>query len=171
MKIAILSDNHKKVSKATKAIDMLLDEGAEFFIHAGDIVKTEVLDYMEKKNLKYVAVYGNNDIHLYEHQDSYNLVQEPYYFKLANLKIKLMHLPFFMSADADVVVYGHTHMFKCEQINNTLYINPGELCAREKPLIECAMLKVSEHSYDVTYYHKKQKDKTFEEERFHFQRE
>lgn len=171
MKIAILADNHKKVAKAQKAVDMLEEEGAEFFIHAGDIVKPEVLDYLEKKKLGYVAVYGNNDIHLYECQDRYNLVKEPYYFKLAGLTFKLMHLPFFMSADADVVVYGHTHIFKCEQINHTLYLNPGELCAREKPLSECAMLEIGDTAYQVTYYYRSNKDKVFQQERFHFERE
>ena len=44
MKIGILSDTHSKVGKAKKAIDFLLKEGAEFFIHAGDICEVEVLE-------------------------------------------------------------------------------------------------------------------------------
>ena len=42
-----------------------------------------------------------------------DLVQEPHYFKLAKTKFKLMHLPFFMSPDSEVVIYGHTHAFDC----------------------------------------------------------
>jgi len=61
MKIGILSDTHKKVGRAKKAIDMLLDNGAEFLIHAGDIGKIEILEYFKEISIPYTAVLGNND--------------------------------------------------------------------------------------------------------------
>lgn len=152
MKIGVLSDTHTKVGKTKKVIEKLLHEGAEFFIHAGDIVEVEVLELLEKSGKKYVAVYGNNDAHLAEYHNKYNLVQEPNYFKFANLKFKLMHLPFYMSPDADVVISGHTHTFHSEYKSDTLFLNPGEVCARSKPISECAMLEVKEHNLIVTHY-------------------
>ena len=116
------------------------------------------------------AVYGNNDAHLVNYHNNYNLVQEPYYFKLANTKFKLMHLPFYMNPDADVVIFGHTHIFECDFKNNTLFLNPGEACARNKPLSECAMLEVDKNKYAVTYYSKNPKEDTFNESHFFFER-
>ena len=161
MKIGILSDTHKKVKKAKKALDMLVQNGAEFIIHAGDIVEEETLELLANCGKKYIAVYGNNDAHLTRYHEKYNLVQEPYYFKLFDTKFKLMHLPFYMSHDAEVVIFGHTHKFEVEFINGTLFLNPGEVCARNKPISECAMLEVLENEFIVQYYTRKEKEKSY----------
>ncbi|MCX6050934.1 MAG: metallophosphoesterase family protein [Campylobacterales bacterium] len=170
MKIGILSDTHKKVKRASKALDMLIENGAEFIIHAGDIVAPEVLELLKNSTKKYVAVYGNNDAHLVQHHEAYNLVQEPYYFKLAQTRFKLMHLPFYMTPDADIVIYGHTHVFSSEFINGTLFLNPGESCARDKNISECVMLEIQEDTFLVTYYKRKKKTDTFEAQEFSYER-
>jgi len=161
MKIGILSDSHTKVKQAESALEMLLQNGAEFIIHAGDIVKKETLELLKHCGTKYIAVYGNNDAHLQQYQDEYNLVQEPYYFKLARTKFKLMHLPFYMSGDADVVIFGHTHTFETEFVEGTLFLNPGEICARNKPVSECAMLEILENEFIVHYYTQQEKEKSY----------
>jgi len=171
MKIGILSDTHKKTKKARAIIEMLIDEGAQFLIHAGDIVEVDVLDILEDCGVKYVAVYGNNDAHLAEYHNRYNLVQEPYYFKLANTKFKLMHLPYYMNADAEVIIFGHTHTFEVEFTSNkTLFINPGESCARNKPVSECAMLHVKNDKFVLTHYTKGKKDLDFKHKKFTYER-
>jgi len=172
MKIGILSDTHTKVKRAKAALDTLVQNGAEFIIHAGDIVEKEVLDLLEACGKKYIAVYGNNDAHLVAHHNKYHLVQEPYYFKLANTKFKLMHLPFYMSQDAEVVIFGHTHKFEIEFINKTLFLNPGEVCARNKPVSECAMLEVLEDKFIVNYYTQKKKEESYKiEKTFSYERQ
>ena len=170
MKIGILSDTHKKEKRSQKVVNHLIKNGAEFLIHAGDIVKPEMLDQLENSGLRYVAVYGNNDAHLHALHNRYNLVQEPHYFKLAKTKFKLMHLPFFMSPDTEIVLYGHTHMFDCEFTNGTLFLNPGEACARNKPVSECTMLEVTDTHFNVTYYARELKTKKFHEQHFSFER-
>lgn len=171
MKIGIISDTHKKVKKTKNAIALLIEDGAEFIIHAGDIVEVEILQMLKDSPLDYLAVYGNNDGHLIEHHDEYNLVQEPYYFKLAGLKFKLMHLPFYMAPDADVLIYGHTHYFDCELKNDTLFLNSGEVCARKKPISECAMLEVLEDKFLVTHYTKEEDEAKFKSKKFQHKRE
>ncbi len=170
MKIGIISDTHKKVTKAAKALSMLIENGAEFIIHAGDIVELETLELLKNSTKKYVAVYGNNDSHLVQYHNNYTLVQEPHYFKLASTNFKLMHLPFYMAPDAEVVIFGHTHDFSCEFINGTLFLNSGESCARNKDFSECAMLEVSETNFLVTYYTRKKKSDLFESQEFSFSR-
>ena len=172
MKIGIISDTHTKVKKAKAALDMLIQNGAEFIVHAGDIVEKETLDLLEACEKKYIAVYGNNDAHLVEHHNKYHLVQEPYYFKLANTKCKLMHLPFYMSHDAEVIIFGHTHTFEVEFKKGTLFINPGEVCARNKPVSECVMLEVLEDEFIVNYYTQKKKEKNYKiEKTFSYKRQ
>lgn len=171
MKIGVLSDTHTKVKRSQQSIDLLIQNGAEFLIHAGDIGTIETLEQLKNCGVRYVAVYGNNDAHLHSVHNKYNLVQEPHYFQLANTKFKMMHLPFYMSADAEVVIFGHTHMFECDFKNGTLFLNPGESCARNKDLSECVMLEINETVFNVTYYSKKSKEKEYNEKHFSFERQ
>jgi len=152
MKIGILSDTHSKLDKAEIALDTLIEDGAEFIIHAGDLISLEMLNMLKGCSLNYIAVYGNNDAHLTQYHNEFNLVQEPNYFKLAELKFKLMHMPFHMSPDADIVIFGHTHIFKTEYVEKTLFLNPGEVCAREKPISEFVMLEILPTEYIVNHY-------------------
>lgn len=171
MKIGIISDSHTKIKKATRALNMLVQNGAEFIIHAGDIVQLETLELLRDSGLGYIAVYGNNDAHLAAFHSDFNLVQEPHYFKLADTKFKLMHLPFYMSPDADVIIFGHTHEYSLEHVNNTLFLNSGEVCARNKPLSEWAMLEIKESEFLVTRYTRANKSDEIKEEEFRYKRD
>ena len=151
-----MSDTHKKLGRAKKAIDLLIDKGVEFIVHAGDIVRVEVLEYLEEKNIRYVAVFGNNDFHLYSVVDKFNLVNEPHYFKLANKTWKLMHYPRYMfPLDTDIIVYGHTHDVDISFNGKNLILNPGEVCARDHGFSSCMTLDIEENKYIVTLFYRK----------------
>ena len=156
MKIGIMSDTHKKLGRAKKTIDLLIENGVEFIVHAGDIVREEVLEYLEEKKIRYVAVLGNNDYHLYKITDKYNIVTEPYYFKLANKTWKLMHYPKYMfPLDTDIIVYGHTHDVDMSFNGKNLILNPGEVCARDHGFSSCMILDIKENGYLVTLFYRK----------------
>ena len=164
MKIGIISDTHKKLGRAKKAVDLLMDKGIEFIVHAGDIVRVELLEYLEEKNIRYVAVLGNNDFHLYDLVDKFNLVTEPYYFKLANRTWKLMHYPkYLFPLDTDIIVYGHTHDVDISFNGKNLILNPGEVCARDHGFSTCMTLDVLENRYIVTLYYRKIGEKEWKE--------
>ncbi len=151
-----MSDTHKKLGRAKKAVDLLIQKGAEFIVHAGDIVRVELLEYLEEKNIRYVAVLGNNDFHLYNVADKFNIVTEPYYFKLANKTWKLMHYPKYMfPLDTDIIVYGHTHDVDITFNGKNLILNPGEVCARDHGFSTCMTLDIEENKYIVTLYYRK----------------
>jgi len=154
LKLGILSDSHTKTILHQDAIDYLLAQGADYLIHAGDIMLEKHLKMLEDAPVPYACVYGNNDTSLISLYGKYNMHREPYYFDINGLKIKLMHMPYYMSADADIIVSGHTHMFDCSLKNKTLFINPGEVCAREKPLTECVIVEIAEEEYSVTHFFK-----------------
>lgn len=170
MKIGIISDTHRKVKKAARAINMLIKDGAEFLVHAGDIVELDILNLLKESGINYTAVYGNNDAHLAEHHGEFKLVQEPYYFKLANTNFKLMHMPFYLIPDAEVIIYGHTHKANVEFVNGTLFLNSGEVCARNKPISEWAMLEVKEDELIVTLYTRENKSDTIQKRELKFKR-
>ena len=154
MKIAVISDSHRRFDLAKSAIDFLLKSGAEYIIHAGDIVLYDTIEYIKNTNLPYVAVYGNNDAHMIQYENEFNIKKEPYYFKIKDTTFKLMHLPFYMTPDSDIVIFGHTHIFEAKKIKDTLFLNPGEVCAREKPKSECVMLEIDDKNYMVNYFYK-----------------
>jgi len=155
LRVGIISDTHKKLGRAKKAVDFLLEKKIEFLIHTGDIVREELLEYIQDK-IRYVAVLGNNDFHLYDVTDRYNLVTEPYYFKLANKTFKLMHYPRYMfPLDTDIIVYGHTHDVDITFNGKNLILNAGEVCAREHNFSTCMTLDIEKSKYIVTLYYRK----------------
>ena len=154
IKIGIISDSHQKTGLTQEAVEMLKSNGAMYLIHGGDLVTEENLKILDNSGLVYRAVFGNNDRGLIPLQTQYHIHMEPYYFKIKDIKFKLMHIPHFLSADSDIIIFGHTHKFETSYKNNTLYINPGEICAREKNKTEAVMLEIDDNFYKVYYYSK-----------------
>jgi len=142
MKIGILSDPHRRSELQRAAIDKLLSEGAEYLLHAGDLCIEENLRQLEEAGVPYAAVFGNNDRSLHPLAERYRIRPEPWYFKIGELKVKMMHLPYYMTPDTDLVIYGHTHRFSAELKGNTLYLNPGEVCGRESGFCEAVFLEI-----------------------------
>ena len=137
MKIAVLSDSHRQVGYTKEVIDFLKEKGASYLVHAGDLCVEDNLKLLQDSKLPYVTVFGNNDANLFGLANEYAIKKEPYLFKIKDVKFKLMHLPYYLSGgSSDVVIFGHTHQFECSYNNKTLFLNPGEVCAREKDLIE-----------------------------------
>jgi putative phosphoesterase len=170
MKIAVLSDSHRKPELTIEALRHLKSIGATYIVHAGDLEIKENLDILKNSKLPYVCVFGNNDNNLVQYQNDYNIQSEPYYFKIKEEKFKLMHLPFYMTPDSSVVISGHTHIFEQKFVNNTLFLNPGEVCARDKPLTQCALLEITENEYIITYNYKKPQEKIWNKEEFKYER-
>lgn len=154
MKIGILSDSHQKPDLTKDAIELFKENSCQYLIHAGDFCIEENLQSLHNAQLPYVSVFGNNDMHLVPIAYKYRIHKEPYYFKIKEYKFKLMHLPYYLTGETDIVIFGHTHQFEQEFKNNTLFLNPGEVCARNKPISECAMLEIKQNQYIITYFTK-----------------
>ncbi|HIO70726.1 MAG TPA: metallophosphoesterase [Campylobacterales bacterium] len=170
MKVGVIADTHKKLGRAKKAVDFLIKNGAEYIIHAGDIVRFELLDYLESKKIVYIAVYGNNDRKLLKFHNDFNLVQEPHYFKIGDTTFKLMHHPYYMTPDSDVVIYGHTHIRHVQFEKGTLYLNPGEVIARNMPFSQMALLDIETDRYIVKMFERELGTEDWEEREYRFNR-
>lgn len=171
MKVGILSDSHFKSDYTKEVIEHLKQKGAQYLLHAGDLCLEENLKHLEDSGLKYVSVFGNNDMSLISVSSKYNIKQEPYPFKIEDTTFKLMHLPYYLNSDCDVVIFGHTHIFESDYKNGTLFLNPGEVCAREKPLIECVLLEINKNEYIINYYSRDINKKDFEKKEIKYGRE
>jgi putative phosphoesterase len=169
-KIAILSDSHHKTDLMESAIKHLKSLGAQAIVHCGDFQIKQNLQLLTDSKLPYVSVFGNNDMTLLPFQNDFKIYKEPHYFKIGDLKCKVMHLPYYLTPDTDIVFFGHTHMFEAYKKENTLFVNPGEICARNKPLSECALLEINKDSYIIKYYSKAITDTNYKEEEFIYER-
>ncbi len=154
MRVGIMSDTHKKVGRAKQVIELFKSQKVGMIIHAGDIVRVEVLELLKESRIDYIAVYGNNDAKLHAFDEQYNLVQEPYTFMLEHKSVLLMHHPHFIDTKHDIVIYGHTHDFDARLKEHTLILNPGETCARNKPLSECIILDINKSAYHMHYFYR-----------------
>lgn len=170
IKIGILSDSHTRLDYLKLVLKQMQEEGINYLLHAGDLCKQEALELVKSQNLPYTCVFGNNDYGLIEFANIYNIKKEPSYFKIQNSTFKMMHLPFYMTPDSDVVVYGHTHIFEHNFNGKTLFINPGEVCAREKPRIEFVILQIDEESYKLEYNYFKKEDLSLHKEEYIYEK-
>jgi len=152
LKIGILSDSHRKTTLHKEAIAHLVNLGAEYLLHAGDLEIKEHLDILEETKIPYTCVYGNNDTLLIPLYGKYPIYREPHYFDIQGIKIKMMHMPYYLNPDADIIISGHTHIFEAQIKGDTLFLNPGEVCARETSLTECVLLEVIDGKFKLTHY-------------------
>jgi len=147
-------------------LEYLLDKEVEYIVHAGDICSQRNIDALKATHKPFVLVRGNNDHRLSDP----SIQQEPYYFKIKEHTFKLMHLPYYLTPDSDVVIFGHTHHHKIEQKGGSLFLNSGEVCAREKELTEVMVLDVLDEEYRVTRAYRKPNSKIWIEQKSSFGR-
>lgn len=129
--VGLISDTHvPSRAKYIPKIVFKIFENVDFIIHAGDLVKLEVIDELEHL-APVLAVHGNMD-------GSEVRVALPKLntLKIYNWKIGVMHDPNTMFGmgkmrelskqnDFDAFVYGHTHNANIKWEGKTLYVNPG----------------------------------------------
>lgn len=122
-KIVILSDTHGLLRP--EVLELL--EGADAIFHGGDINSQEVVDKLQSYAPCYI-VRGNNDKEWAEH------IPHSLTFSLAGVRFFMVHnkkdVPKDL-ADVDVVIYGHSHKYACEERDGVLWLNPGS-CGRRR---------------------------------------
>ena len=137
MKIGIISDTHGLLRP--EVISAL--QGCEAILHGGDINRQEILDQLTQIAPIY-AVRGNNDKEWAEHIPSF------LEFALAGTRIYMTHkrkdLPEDLTA-YDLVVFGHSHQYVEQRLENTLLLNPGSCGPRRfHQAITMATAKITE---------------------------
>lgn len=140
MKIAVMSDIHDHVSNMLTALQLAEARGCHHLIYTGDIVELSTLKLLISE-WKYPAdiVFGNNE---YDRELHQKLAQEfpnirHHGFEgdivINSRAIYFTHFPHIaqdvaMRGRHNIVFFGHTHRAEQFRINNTILVNPGEVC-------------------------------------------
>ena len=140
MRIGIISDTHGLLRP--EALAAL--QGCERIIHAGDIGKPEVLEGL-RALAPLDVIRGNVDS-----GDWAAAVPEDLDLEIGGLRVYVTHDVKTMGIDpiaeqVDVVIAGHSHQPKIEQVNGVLYLNPGSAGRRRFTLpISLALLDIED---------------------------
>jgi putative phosphoesterase len=129
LRVGVLSDTH--LSHVTKALERIFDEhlaGVDVIVHAGDVVSSEVIDFLARKDLR--AVSGNMDPPELRQRLPVKTV-----FQLGPYRFGLIHgwgpaggieeRVRGQFNDVDVIVYGHSHQPANHERGGVRYFNPG----------------------------------------------
>ena len=121
--IVILSDTHGLLRP--EVLKYLAQ--ADIIIHGGDINTQAIVDKLREYAPLHI-VRGNND------KDWAEGLPHSLTFDIEGIRIFLVHnkkdVPVDLS-DIDVVTYGHSHKYACEERDDILWLNPGS-CGRRR---------------------------------------
>ena len=140
MRIGVISDTHGLLRPEALAVL----QGCERIIHAGDIGEPEVLNGL-RALAPLDAIRGNVDS-----GDWATAVPECLDLVIGGLRIHVTHDVKTMEIDpvaeqVDVVIAGHSHQPKIEEVDGVLYLNPGSAGRRRFTLpISLALLDIED---------------------------
>lgn len=141
MKLGVISDTHGLLRE--EVIEYL--QGCDYIIHAGDVGNKDIIDKLESITKTFV-VRGNND------KDEWGLTLPEYReIEMDEILIYLVHDKVDIPKDlkeVDLVIYGHSHKFSNEKIDNIVYLNPGA-CGRKRFSLPLSMAIVEVNLDDI----------------------
>lgn len=142
-RIAVISDTHGMLRKEVTG----QVQACEAILHAGDIGGQDIINRLRETSPLY-AVKGNIDKELAD-------MPEELYFTLYGFNFYMVHNRKHIKAGrnmADIIVYGHSHIYKEEHTGGALYLNPGS-CGpgRFRLAITMAVITLDEenHAFSV----------------------
>jgi len=129
VRIGVLSDTHIHQAEEIPAEVVTAFSSVDLIVHAGDFVGSAVLDGLKQLG-EVKAVHGNVDS-----MKLRSLLPEKQIITVGSKKIGITHgwgspegiekRVKELLGDVDIVIYGHSHLAKIEQIGNVLFFNPG----------------------------------------------
>ncbi|WP_446897677.1 metallophosphoesterase [Clostridium sp. LBM24168] len=127
MRIGVISDTHRYIAVIKKAIEAFYNP--DLVIHLGDNVQdVNIIEKLYRG--KIINVSGNCDFSVSVPSERVEIIEGKRFFithghrydvkhGISRLKYKAMEL------DADVVLFGHTHISKIAYDDGIWFINPG----------------------------------------------
>ncbi len=135
MILGVISDTHDHMDNTKKALELFRSRGVDVVIHCGDIVAPFCMDLLNKSDLEWIGVLGNNDgeVEILIKRAEGRLSKEPKELELEGKKILIKHYHHFVEEIAKsgryhLILYGHTHQPKIARFGDCLVVNPGECC-------------------------------------------
>ena len=142
IKMGIISDTHGLLREKVK--ERLKD--CTYIFHAGDVDRPEILDELRTMGFLYV-VRGNNDGYWAQN------LRRSLNFSVGNVKFFMVHDrkdAAWELGDTQVVIFGHSHKYFCQEIDGRLWLNPGS-CGRNRfgGEVTMAVMTVENGSWEV----------------------
>ena len=142
IKMGIISDTHGLLREEVK--ERLKD--CTYIFHAGDVDRPEILDELRTMGFLYV-VRGNNDGYWAQN------LRRSLNFSVGNVKFFMVHDrkdAAWELGDTQVVIFGHSHKYLCQEIDGRLWLNPGS-CGRNRFVgeVTMAVMTVENGSWEV----------------------
>ena len=120
-----------------KIIDIFNLNQVGCVVHTGDITQAKSLQRFSRLNCSLIVVYGNNDlkeIGLKETslENGFDLNLPPLIRNLEDKKVAIFHEPYGIEEiikndpSIDLILHGHTHKYRNEEISGVKIFNPGE---------------------------------------------
>lgn len=125
VRVAVISDTHGMLRR--EVVAELKD--CTHILHAGDIVRESDLDELRLYGSIF-AVRGNNDLW----QEGLRELAGVLYFQIAGVPFVMTHDRYDVPRQLDgiqAVIYGHSHRYSEEWIDDRLWLNPGS-CGRAR---------------------------------------
>lgn len=132
MKIIVLSDTHGRVKEAVDIISAC-QRGLDLVIHLGDTVRDFEYIKSEFPEIPFLCVAGNNDFlqngfdkEIFINLDGTSVfLTHGHAYSVKSTMDKLVFKAH--EKDADLVLFGHTHVCEKFYFENVLFFNPGSL--------------------------------------------
>lgn len=125
IRVAVLSDSHGLLRRSVVA----KVQACSCILHAGDVISQGDLDELAVYGSLY-AVRGNCDMWQRGVSDLAKFLR----FQIGGVSFYMTHDPYDIPADLEgvqAVIYGHTHQYREEWQDGTLFLNPGS-CGRSR---------------------------------------
>ena len=137
MLIGVVSDTHNNIKNVNLIISILNQRNVDLVIHTGDITKESTLKKFSELNCELLGVFGNNDrnepgLKKAAEECGFEFREPPFKINKFDRNIAIFHEPELINEymskneDIDIVLHGHTHRYREEIINKTIFFNPGE---------------------------------------------
>lgn len=141
MRIGVIGDSHDNLKNIEKALSILTSNDVDVILHTGDIISPFSAKLFTKIETPSYFTFGNNDgeklllKEILSSSKNCKLIWPKASIELMNYKIILLHgedesivESLAESNKYDLIAYGHWHKVVNKKVNNTILVNPGELC-------------------------------------------
>ncbi|MGI6012864.1 MAG: metallophosphoesterase family protein [Oscillospiraceae bacterium] len=142
IKIGVISDTHGLLRP--EVLDVLYT--CDAILHSGDADKPEILDFLRPIAPLYV-VRGNND------REWARYIPHSLSFSLGDVNFFMIHdkseIPKALG-DRQIVVFGHSHRYFEQMVNDRLWLNPGS-CGKPRfhQELSMAIVRIDNGHYQV----------------------
>lgn len=162
MQIAVISDIHENFHNLILAMKESKKRNIDYIICLGDLMNAGIAKILSIQDVPTYLIWGNND------GEKVEIVKASFtsnsqltvginvydFLELDGRKLFISHyddlaIPMAKSGDFDAVFYGHNHIQKTETINDTLVVNPGELCAQKTGKSTMAFYDTKTNSVEI----------------------